>query len=136
MMRAVAILAALSGAASAQDLGSETLRGPSGVTYALHEMRFEPDGAYEAARRTVRLRFVAPKLEDNIRYGFAVIEADFQALCDEAAVPAARKFAPNAREIVISVASEPRPFGETAPNVVQYFDLFRFSGDTCIWEGL
>ena len=109
---------------------------PSGLSYAAQEVLFEPSGAYDAARKVVRLRFVAPELADPEAFGFAAIEADFQALCDAVGVATVAKFAPNARQIIISVAAEPVQFGDSAPSVVKYFDLFQVENGTCIWEGL
>lgn len=110
--------------------------GPSGLRYTVHETLFEPAGAYDDARRLVRLRFVAPEISDPEHYGIAQIEADFQTLCDAHGVEIVAQFAPNARQIVISVSAEPVAFGDSAPNVVQYFDLFRVDDNTCVWEGI
>lgn len=121
------------GAASAEQ---PPLRASSEVEYLPHEVLFEPPGAYDAVRRMVRMRLVAPQIADQQEYGFDVVEQDFQKLCDSEGLRIVAEFAPNAREIVVSVASEPVPFGESAPNVVQYFDLFRVEDGTCVWGGL
>lgn len=133
-MRFVAISLAL--VATAAQAEPPVLVAPSGLGYAQEDPLFEPIGAYEGARRTVRLRFVAPELANPERFGFEVVEPDFQALCDQVGPEIVANSAPNAHQVIISVASEPVVFGESAPSVVQYFDLFRVEGDTCIWEGI
>ena len=129
---ALAVLIA-TGTASAEQ---PPLRALSAVEYQPHEVLFEPPGAYDAVRRLVRMRLVAPQIADQEQFGFDVVEPDFQVLCDGEGLRIVAKFAPNAREIVISVASEPVAFGESAPNIVQYFDLFSVEGNTCVWGGL
>jgi len=121
------------GAASAEQA---SLRALSEVNYLHHEVLFEPPGAYDAVRRVVRMRLLAPQIADQKQFSFEVLEPDFQALCDSEGLRIVAEFAPNAREIVVSVASEALPFGESAPNVVQYFDLFNVEDDTCVWGGL
>lgn len=133
MKLATLALMVSAGAAWAEDA---PLRAVSVVDYTPHEVLFEPAGAYEAVRRMVRVRLIAPQIADQEMFGFEVIEADFQVLCESAGLAAVAKFAPNAREIIISVASQVLPFGESAPNVVQYFDVFSVQDHTCIWGGL
>ncbi|SFR55437.1 DUF6497 family protein [Litoreibacter janthinus] len=115
---------------------SKPLRAVSGVEYLPFENLFEPPGAYDAVRRMVRMRLVAPQIANRAQFGFEVIEPDFQALCESEGLRIVAEFAPNAREIVVSVASEEVPFGESAPNVVQYFDLFTVEDGTCVWGGI
>lgn len=112
------------------------LRAVSGVEYIPHEVLFEPAGAYEAVRRMVRMRLVATEIADQDLYGFDVIEQDFQALCEGEGLRIVAKFAPNARELVVSVASEVTAFGDSTPNVIQYFDVFTVTDGTCVWGGL
>ena len=131
-LTALAMLMA-TGTASAEVV---PLRGLSPVDYLPYEVLFEPAGAYDAVRRLVRIRLVAPQIVDQEQFSFDVVEPDFQVLCDSEGLRIVAEFAPNAREIVVSVASETVPFGESAPNVVQYFDLFSVEGNTCVWGGL
>lgn len=133
-MAAITMMLAIPHESSGQVAGGQSA--PSGLFYAPPEALFEPVGAYDAARRLVRLRFVAPELADTDRYGIAQIEADFQVLCDGFGVEIVAQSAPNARQIVISVSAEQVAFGETAPNVAQYFDIFRIEDGTCVWEGI
>lgn len=120
--------------ASAQD--GARYAAPSGLAYGLLETRIEAQESYEGTRRTVRLRFVAPELADTKRYSFAKIEDDFQALCDAVGLKAVAQSAQDAQQIVISVSAAPINFGDSAPNIPQYFDLFLVEGNNCIWEGL
>jgi len=121
------------GAASAEQA---SLRALSGVDYLPYEVLFVPSDADAAARDMVRMRLVAPQIADQEQFGFEVIEPDFQMLCEHEGLRIVAESAPNAREIVVMVASESVPFGDSAPNVVQYFDLFNVEDDTCVWGGL
>ncbi|WP_298257305.1 DUF6497 family protein [uncultured Litoreibacter sp.] len=133
MKLAALMLLATTGMACAEQA---PLRAVSSVEYFPHEVLFEPHGAYEAVRRSVRLRLVAEEIADQTAFGFEVIEQDFQALCDSEGLRIIAKFAPNAREIVVSVASQATEFGESVPNVIQYFDVFTVTDGTCVWSGL
>ncbi|TDT75026.1 hypothetical protein BDE40_1750 [Litoreibacter halocynthiae] len=133
MKLAALILGIATGAASADQA---PLQAVSAVEYLPHEVLFEPPGTDDPARRIVRIRLLAPQIVDQKQFGFDVIESDFQALCESEGLRIVAESAPNAREIVVSVASEAMPFGESAPNVVQYFDLFAVVDGTCVWGGL
>lgn len=109
---------------------------PSGLIARQHELVLEPVGAPSALAKTVRVRFVAESLADTALWGFDRIEADFEALCRSVGLQNRQVSAPNAERVVISIASEPTNFGDSVPNVVQYFDSFLVQDDTCIWEGL
>jgi hypothetical protein len=99
-------------------------------------LRLEPQGAVSHGVHTVRLRYVSDQLSDNAAFGFERIEQDFSHLCHQFGLMARTRSAPNAEQIIISMASAPTAFGETAPQVVQYFDSFRIESDRCIWDGL
>ena len=119
--------------ATAED-GTITL--PSGLVLRQHELRLEPQGAVSHGVHTVRLRYVSEQLGDSAAFGFERIEQDFSHLCHQFGLAVQGRSAPNAEQIIISMASAPTAFGETAPEVVQYFDSFRIEDDRCIWEGL
>ncbi len=80
----------------------------------------------------LRFRFVAPELA-NFEPGD--LQDDFAQLCDSLAAPYAAKHGLSPQTVVISFADAEVPFGETMPEVTQYFELFRLDGETCIWEG-
>jgi hypothetical protein len=78
-----------------------------------------------------RFRFLAPGLvaEDNES---AVV--DMQALCDGYALPRSESSVPVPQEIIISLSAEPVPFGQAAPDVVQFFETYRLEDGACVWE--
>jgi hypothetical protein len=83
------------------------------------------------AGATARFRFLAPGLtQDDVE----ATAADMQALCDSFALPRIDGMVPAPQQIVISLSAEAVPFGEPAPDVVQFFELYRPEGGTCIWE--
>lgn len=84
-----------------------------------------PDGA------TARFRFLAPDLSEAEAEAALV---DMQVLCDSYALPRTKGTVPQPQQIVISLSAEVVPFGEAAPDVVQFFEAFRPEGDTCQWE--
>ncbi len=105
---------------------------PSGLALVLQEVLVEPQA--EGAP-WVRFRLVAPDLGT---VDFAQVEADFPWLCERFALPRLAQDGQVAAQVIISMASEPVPFGETVPEVIQYFEVFRPvsepGGDRCIWE--
>ncbi len=84
-----------------------------------------PDGA------TARFRFLAPGLAESEAEAALV---DMQVLCDSYALPRTKGTVPEPQQIVISLSAEVVPFGEAAPDVVQFFEAFRPKDDTCQWE--
>lgn len=132
MIRAAAyvISVAVAGPVLALDMA------PSGVSATLHQTIYEPEGVTAATAKVMRLRYFAPAIADKAAYGFDVIEADFAWLCERDGVKNTAAAAPMVEQIIVSLASEIVNFGETMPNVVQYFDAFRVENQRCIWEGL
>jgi hypothetical protein len=57
-----------------------------------------------------------------------------QVLCDSFAVQRIDGMVPAPQQIVISLASKAVPFGEAAPDVVQFFESFRPENGACVWE--
>lgn len=84
-----------------------------------------PEGA------TARFRFLAPGLSDAEG---ETAPADMQALCDTYALPRTKGTVPEPQQIVISLSAEVVPFGEAAPDVVQFFEAYRPEDDQCVWE--
>ena len=101
---------------------------PSGQAVTLQEVIWNVPGAQGL---TLRFRFVAP---DLAAWDVAVAQADMQALCDGYAAPRMTDFGPVPEQVVISLADAARPFGETAPDAVQYFEAYRIENGACIWE--
>ena len=109
--------------------GSDALlQVPSGQAVTLQEVIWNVRGVLGL---TLRFRFVAPDLAGQ-ELDSAL--ADMQALCESFAMPRSTDFGPVPRQIIISIADAPRPFGEAAPDAVQYFEAYRIENGACIWE--
>ncbi|MEP5760069.1 MAG: DUF6497 family protein [Litoreibacter sp.] len=115
---------------------AEVLQVPSGMEVALHEAIYEPVGTDASSAQTLRLRFVASEISDETRFGIKQIESDFEWLCTHVGLVEKQQKAPEVQQIIVSLSSETTAFGESAPEVVQYFDAFRVEDGRCIWEGL
>ncbi len=140
MIRAATISLVLGTLSQCEDAPDEVAgaadAAPSGLVAELHDVRYEPDGAHIDVVQLVRLRYVLPQIAGEDAVAFEAIEPDFQYLCDTDGLNHLAKSAPNAEEIIISIASAPTVFGESAPEVVQYFDVFSVRENSCIWGGL
>ena len=101
---------------------------PSGRTLSLIDIVTNAPGP---AGATARFRFLAPGLSADEAEAAA---ADMQALCDSFAVKRIDGMVPAPQQIVISFAGAAVPFGEAAPDVVQFFESFRPENDACVWE--
>jgi hypothetical protein len=101
---------------------------PSGQAVTLQEVIWNVPGAQGLA---LRFRFVAPGLATR---DLETALADMQALCDAYAAPRLTDFGPVPAQIIISLADRPLPFGEAAPEAVQYFEAYRIENGACIWE--
>ncbi len=108
------------GPAAAQDFTT-----PSGLGVSIAEVMAD-DG-------TVRLRLLAPHL-GQAGAAYDDISRDFVWICETQVIPALAENGLAPRNIVISIADRPVPFGETDPGAVQFFEGFTVSGDTCVWE--
>ena len=104
----------------------------SGLAATLAETLWEPQSA--PVELWLRLRFVVPGLA-GVAPDFEVVGADLEALCRDVALPAIAKAGRAVDQAVISLSSEPIPFGETNPEVTQVFEAYRVSGGDCILEG-
>lgn len=100
---------------------------PSGMATQFVEVVLEPDTGF------ARFRFLAPDLGQP-GSELSDISQDFVWLCEHMALPALIQTGWEADQIVISIADRPLAFGETSPDVVQYFDGFSISGSSCLWE--
>ncbi|MCU0826041.1 MAG: DUF6497 family protein [Tabrizicola sp.] len=106
----------------------EALSVPSGREISLIEVISNAPGNEGA---TARFRFLAPGLSpDEVESTVA----DMQALCDAYALPRIEGMVPAPQQIVISLSAEPVPFGAAAPDVVQFFEIYRPEAGACIWE--
>ena len=101
---------------------------PSGRSLSLIDVITNAPGPEGA---TARFRFLAPGLQSEDAAGAA---ADMQAVCDSFAVKRIDGMVPAPQQIVIVFAGEAVPFGEAAPDVVQFFESYRVENGACVWE--
>ncbi|MBN8630106.1 MAG: acetolactate synthase [Rhodobacterales bacterium] len=106
----------------------EAVSVPSGRDLSLIDIVTNAPGP---AGATARFRFLAPGLASGDAEAAA---ADMQALCDGFALKRIDGMVPAPQQIVISFAGEVVPFGEAAPDVVQFFESFRAENGACVWE--
>lgn len=104
---------------------------PSGQMVTLQEVVWNAAGVEGL---TLRFRFVAPAIAPGGGVAFEAAYGDMQALCQTYAMPRMADFGPQVQQIVISLAAAPVVFGESAPDVAQFFEAYRVEDGTCIWE--
>ncbi len=133
MRLAAATFASLAALAPAPALYATTavdaIRTPSGLTVTFHDVVTDAPGLGLA----YRFRFVAPDLDPAADY--VTTEADLVWLCHAFALPRLAEIGPAPDRIVISLADRPVPFGETAPEAVQFFEAYALQGTECVWQG-
>ena len=123
------LLPALAVLAACQDEAPEgAIPVPSGRDVRLIDVITNAPGNEGAA---ARFRFLAPGLTEA---DLAASEEDMQALCDSYALPRIDGMVPEPQQIIISLAAEAVPFGQPAPEVVQFFEIYRVDGQSCQWE--
>ncbi|WP_137110953.1 DUF6497 family protein [Rhodobacter sp. SY28-1] len=130
LLRRPVLLAALVLLSACQDdaPAGEAVEVPSGRALSLIEIVTNARGPEGA---TARFRFLAPDLvPEDAEAAFD----DMQAVCDSFAIQRIDGMVPAPRQIVISFASEVVPFGEPAPDVVQFFEAYRPENGACVWE--
>jgi hypothetical protein len=129
-LRSLALLVAVLSVAACQEEApaGEAVEVPSGRALSLIEIVTNARGPEGA---TARFRFLAPGLtaEDS-----DAASEDMQAVCDSFAIQRIDGMVPEPQQIVISFASEVVPFGEPAPDVVQFFESYRPDNGSCVWE--
>ncbi|NHB77556.1 DUF6497 family protein [Rhodobacter calidifons] len=128
--RAAPSLLALMALAGCQEEApaGEAVSVPSGRKLSLIEVITDVRGP---AGATVRFRFLAPGL---VPAEAETAAEDMQALCDGFAIKRIDGMVPAPQQIVISFASEVVPFGQAAPDVVQFFESYRLENGRCVWE--
>lgn len=130
VLRITALLGALALVSACQEdpPPGEVVTVPSGRALSLIDIVTNAPGP---AGATARFRFLAPGLSPDDAEAAA---ADMQALCDSFAIKRIDGMVPAPQQIVISFASEAVPFGEAAPEVVQFFESYRPENGACAWE--
>ena len=83
---------------------------------------------------TLRFRFVSPAVAPGGGLEFEAASEALQHLCDSYALPRLADFGPVPAQIVVSLSDVPIPFGEAAPDAVQFFESFRIEDGACQWE--
>lgn len=125
-MRMAAALALLAAPALAEDVPV-----PSGQRVTLEDVIWGEPGDEGL---TVRFRFLAPAIGRG-GVGFARASADMQHLCDSYALPrAVTVTGPRPERIIVSLSDVPVPFGEAAPEAVQFIEVYSVAGGRCVWE--
>lgn len=127
-LRPATILAAFAVLAACQDEAAPdgAIPVPSGrVVLPIDVITNVPGTAGAAAR----FRFLAPDLTEDDLEGSA---GDMQKLCDTYALPKTTGTVPEPQQIIISLSAAEVPFGEPAPDVVQFFETYRIEGGVCV----
>jgi Family of unknown function (DUF6497) len=106
----------------------EAIDVPSGRALSLIDIVTNARGP---AGATARFRFLAPDLAPAEAESAA---ADMQALCDSFAISRIDGMVPAPQQIIITFMSAEVPFGESAPDVVQFFESYRPENGACVWE--
>lgn len=105
---------------------------PSGQSVTLHETILDvptPDAAI------YRFRYLAPAISrSGGTMDFEASIADMQYLCDTFALPAMASPLPAKVQVIVSFADMPLPFGETNPEVTQFFVAFSVKDGQCQLE--
>jgi hypothetical protein len=124
------LLASLAVASGCQEdpPAGNTVDVPSGRALSLIDIVTNAPGP---AGATARFRFLAPDLTPDDAEAAA---ADMQVVCDSFAVKRIDGMVPAPQQIVISFANAAVPFGEAAPDVVQFFESYRPENGACMWE--
>lgn len=120
-----AVLAAAGGCEDAPPAG-DAVTVPSGRDLRLIEIVSNVPGPEGA---TARFRFLAPGLTEA---DIAASADDMQALCDGFALARISGMVPQPQQIVISLASAEVPFGQAAPDSVQFFEAFSVTSGACV----
>lgn len=107
-------------------LYAQQLAVPSGQPLSFLEFIAEDEAGI------VRFRFLAPEIGKG--YAYQDVMQDFQVICDQQVMPVLDANGLVPRQIVLSMSAADIPFGEPAPEVLQFFELFRPENGTCIWE--
>ena len=122
------LVTVLAAAGSCDTADGDALAVPSGREVRLIDVITNAPGPEGAS---ARFRFLVPGL---VQDDLALAVEDMAALCVSCALPRIKGTVPQPQQIIISFSAEDVPFGEAAPDVVQFFEAYRPEGDTCIWE--
>jgi hypothetical protein len=125
----VVIAAAFAVAAAIAPAAAQDIATPSGQTVSLYDVVLDDE------TRTARFRFLAPEIgASGGGRTFEDVQVDFEWLCHQAALPALASNGWEVAIVVISMSEREVIFGETAPDIVQFFEGFRVEPGACILE--
>jgi hypothetical protein len=129
-LRRSVLVAALVAVAACQDEApvEGAIPVPSGRTVLPIDVITNVPGTAGAA---ARFRFLVPDLAVD---DLAASADDMQALCDGHAVPLTGGMVPAPQQIIITLMAAEVPFGQPAPDVVQFFETYRVEDGTCLVE--
>lgn len=102
---------------------------PSGAGVAFHDAIWEEDSG------TLRLRYVVPAVADPaFADRDADIHADMEWLCRTQALVMIGVSGHAWEGVTITMMAQPVVFGDTAPDVVQFFEAFVLQDGLCVWD--
>ncbi len=102
---------------------------PSGAGVAFHDAMWEEDSG------ALRLRYIVDAVADPAYAAQdQAVFADMEWLCESQALPMIRVNGNPWDAVLITLMAEPLPFGEIAPDVVQFFEAFQIVDNHCIWD--
>jgi len=129
-LRRSVLVAALVAVAACQDTApvEGAIPVPSGRTVLPIDVITNVPGTAGAA---ARFRFLVPDLAVD---DLAASANDMQALCDGHAVPLTGGMVPAPQQIIVTLMAAEVPFGQPAPDVVQFFETYRVEDGTCLVE--
>lgn len=105
---------------------------PSGQVVTLQETIWNAPGPMGMV---TRFRFLAPGIaREGGTVDFAAASADMAHLCQVFALDRVLQAGPVPAQVIISLADQAVPFGESAPQATQYFEAYRIEDGACIWE--
>ncbi|MCT4371201.1 acetolactate synthase [Yangia mangrovi] len=101
---------------------------PSGMPVTFYDALWDDSAAVE------RFRFLAPEIGGFAPRGFDEVSADMQHLCDSFALSRLGEVEVIPSLIVISLMAEPVAYGESRPEIRQYFEAYSPRNGACVWE--
>jgi hypothetical protein len=124
---APALMVALAACQEEKPVGPQ-VEVPSGRALSLIDVITNAPGPEGAA---ARFRFLAPGLAPE---DAEAANADMQVVCDSFALERTDGMVPEPQQIIITFMGAAVPFGEPAPEVVQFFESFRAENGACVRE--
>lgn len=83
----------------------------------------------------LRFRFLAPQIAGGGgQITYEVAGQDMLHLCETVALPYIDEYTLNGDKVVISFMSQITEFGQSDPDVTQYFESFRPENGVCMWD--